>query len=118
MSEFKGTLGETKVKIGDIGVEVITDETHICLIASDNKTHQEVIENAYLIVDAFKVRQQIKCELSQLLEHHSQMLEMLKEMNDSLIWCLEKLQENGNPYEVDFQLASECDKLIQQATTI
>jgi predicted Zn-dependent peptidase len=44
-------------------------------------------EDANLIVDAFKVRQQINCELSELLQQRNEMLAMLellvKNCNDS-----------------------------------
>jgi hypothetical protein len=40
---------------------------------------QKTEKNANLIVDAFKVRQQINCELSELLEKYNQNLILLKD---------------------------------------
>jgi predicted Zn-dependent peptidase len=50
-------------------------------------TDEEMDANANLIVDAFKVRQAINCELSELLQQRNEMLAMLellvKNCNDS-----------------------------------
>jgi len=68
--EFKGTRGiAEKIKVsndrGDY-FKVMCGNTSICNITTRND--EQGVHNANLIVDAFKVRQQINCELSELLE--------------------------------------------------
>jgi len=90
MSEFKGTRGNYK-KSNDIPngldelkgyISITTDEWDIACVFNDfaSKSGNEAEHNANLIVDAFKVRQQINCELSELLEQRNEMLAMLEEL--------------------------------------
>lgn len=77
MSEFKGTTQEV---IKDQEYITVSSKEYAIAKVFDNKLlHQSVFEaNANLIVDAFKVRQQINCELSELLEQRNKMLEVLE----------------------------------------
>ena len=73
MSEFKGTMYEI-VQNGANGVHT---KKGICVAL----THGENCKvNALMIADAFKVRQQINCELSELLEQRNEMLAMLEKI--------------------------------------
>lgn len=106
MSEFKGTRGEIeKIHVsndrGDY-FKVMCGNTSICNITTRND--EQVKHNANLIVDAFKVRQQINCELSDLLEQRNKMLEML-----------ERIMVN---YDKGTQTYLECQKLIKQSTEL
>ena len=67
MSEFKGTM---EVVIKDQEYICVSSKEYAIAKVFDNKLlHESVVEaNQNLIVDAFKVRQQINCELSELLE--------------------------------------------------
>jgi hypothetical protein len=71
MKEFKGTKDEIKKFFTEKGY-LIVDKDNYILDLLDNE------HNANLIVDAFKVRQSINCELSELLEQRNEMLAMLK----------------------------------------
>ena len=80
MSEFKGTRGviEKVVVNGDYFISVENEGKCIGRLYIDEYTPiQEAEKNANLIVDAFKVRQQINCELPDLLEQRNEMLAML-----------------------------------------
>jgi len=69
MSEFKGTRGEVYIVFKDRFTYIIADENKTISIAIKNTDNVDFdLANANLIVDAFKVRQQINCELSELLE--------------------------------------------------
>lgn len=73
MSEFKGTrggvvLGDEKYYNGNKAYEIWHGNDGECVAEVVHK-----IEDANLIVDAFKVRQQINCELSELLEQRNEM---------------------------------------------
>jgi hypothetical protein len=72
MSEFKGTMDEI-VQNGANGVHT---KKGIC-VALTHGANCKV--NALMIADAFKVRQQINCELSDLLEMNKKLKEMYKE---------------------------------------
>lgn len=78
MSEFKGSKGFVRYKNYNFNlIEISVGEKKVaevkkCVIDS------ELEANANLIVDAFKVRQQINCELSELLEQRNEMLEKLE----------------------------------------
>ena len=71
MKEFKGTMDEI-VQNGANGVHT---KKGIC-VALTHGANCKV--NALMIADAFKVRQQINCDLSELLEQRNEMLAMLK----------------------------------------
>jgi len=94
MSEFKGT----KVNVFALqygGVIVLQDEdfyqsNHILNI--DDLGEEVVKANVDLIIDAFKVRQQINCELSELKEQRDEMLEMLE---SQLTLCNSMLKIQG-----------------------
>jgi hypothetical protein len=92
MKEFKGTRGEVisrpvQVKRID-GTPLYYDikiknqnfiSTHRNEYLGIDEIQDEA--NANLIVDAFKVRQQINCELSELLEQRNEMLAMLERVS-------------------------------------
>jgi hypothetical protein len=92
MKEFKGTRGEVKdvtIELADWSVcNVGTNSKTICSMFYEGvKVPDETLLNQKLIIDAFKVRQSINCELSELLEQRNEMLVMLellvKNCNDS-----------------------------------
>jgi len=103
MSEFKGTKGKVEIT-KDLLSEFFVIETndgidnwHIC----NTLTNFDIDKaNANLIVDAFKVRQQINFELSELLEQRNKMLEML-----------ERMMKN---YDKGTQTYIDCQKLIKE----
>jgi hypothetical protein len=79
MKEFKGTRGEVEILINnEIGllITAMNGNKSICSVWNSDTLE----EDANLIVDAFKVRQQINCELSELLEQRNEMLAMLEEV--------------------------------------
>ena len=81
MSEFKGTRGEVEILINnEIGllITAMNGNKSICSVWNSDTLEEEVQANAKLIIDAFKVRQQINCELSELLEQRNEMLEFVK----------------------------------------
>lgn len=89
MSEFKGSQGDVKgVFTSDNKRAVRNSGGIICTLIKphkypnqDERYETELEENKHdqnLIVDAFKVRQQINCELSELLEQRNEMLGILK----------------------------------------
>jgi hypothetical protein len=83
MSEFKGTRGEVEILINnEIGLLItsMNGNKSICSVWNSDTLEEEVQANANLIVDAFKVRQQINCELSELLEQRNEMLAMLEKI--------------------------------------
>jgi hypothetical protein len=95
MKEFKGTRGEvisspTQVKRID-GTPLyynikIKNQNFISTHRNEYLGIDEIQDeaNANLIVDAFKVRQQINCELSELLEQRNEMLAMLEELYEDV----------------------------------
>jgi hypothetical protein len=71
MKEFKGTKGEVEILINnEIGllITAMNGNKSICSVWNSDNLEEERQSNANLIVDAFKVRKQINCELSELLE--------------------------------------------------
>jgi hypothetical protein len=76
MKEFKGTKDEIKKFFTGKGY-LIVDKDNYILDLLDNE------HNANLIVDAFKVRQSINCELSKLLEQRNEMLEFIQHCVDN-----------------------------------
>jgi hypothetical protein len=83
MKEFKGTRGEVKdvtIELADWSVcNVGTNSKTICSMFYEGvKVPDETLLNQKLIVDAFKVRQSINCELSELLQQINEMLAMLE----------------------------------------
>ena len=74
MKEFKGTMDEI-VQNGANGVHT---KKGIC-VALTHGANCKV--NALMIADAFKVRQSINCELSELLEQRNEMLAMLERVS-------------------------------------
>lgn len=79
MSEFKGTRGEAVLrdKTDKFDYYILIGKKIICY--SNSSTHTDKT-NMNLIVDAFKVRQQINCELSELLEQNKEMLQHLEDL--------------------------------------
>ena len=78
MSEFKGTREEVFIKINnEVGLLIGSEHCAVCTLWN-HETEEIKLANANLIVDAFKVRQQINFELSDLLEHNKEMLWILK----------------------------------------
>ena len=92
MKEFKGTKGEAVLyKPDHIGCINVSLDGHVGFGSFiEIWYHQfengkiEAEANANLIVDAFKVRQQINCELSELLEQRNEMLAMLEELYEDV----------------------------------
>ena len=85
MKEFKGTRGEVKdvtIELADWSVcNVGTNSKTICSMFYEGvKVPDETLLNQKLIIDAFKVRQSINCELSELLEQRNEMLAMLEKV--------------------------------------
>jgi alpha-ketoglutarate-dependent taurine dioxygenase len=70
MSGFKGTRGEVKANYHNGDCFIVNDKKELILRVYTNEfvSIQKTEKNANLIVDAFKVRQQINCELSELLD--------------------------------------------------
>jgi len=109
MSEFKGT--EETVNI-DANIIFADDYFQSHIAKMSDAYNDEITEaNANLIVDAFKVRQQINCELSELLEQRNEMLEVLEDLiskmplTDNFAYATErnhikqlikKVKDNGN----------------------
>jgi hypothetical protein len=84
MNEFKGTRGEVKKHKNSVRTTLfIQDGRNLIDVWGKGialVTEEEMDANANLIVDAFKVRQQINCELSELLEQRNEMLAMLEKI--------------------------------------
>ena len=111
MKEFKGTRGNINMMVGgftkkgDIPNMIQIYATNenlemICKVYKDAILHnyiQDYEANANLIVDAFKVRQQINCELPDLLEQRNEMLDLLSNINA----CI------GNEYRLPFWIESK-----------
>jgi hypothetical protein len=88
MKEFKGTRGEVKdvtIELADWSVcNVGTNSKTICSMFYEGvKVPDETLLNQKLIIDAFKVRQSINCELSELLEQRNEMLEFIQHCVDN-----------------------------------
>jgi hypothetical protein len=82
MKEFKGTRGEVEILINnEIGllITAMNGNKSICSVWNSDTLE----EDANLIVDAFKVRQSINCELSELLEQRNEMLEFIQHCVDN-----------------------------------
>jgi hypothetical protein len=111
MKEFKGTRGEVKdvtIELADWSVcNVGTNSKTICSMFYEGvKVPDETLLNQKLIIDAFKVRQQINCELSELLEQRNEMLAMLENATEipaldmdalrpDMIQLIKKVKGNG-----------------------
>jgi hypothetical protein len=83
MKEFKGTRGEVEILINnEIGllITAMNGNKSICSVWNSDTLEEEALANAKLIIDAFKVRQSINCELSELLEQRNEMLAMLEKV--------------------------------------
>lgn len=133
MSEFKGTKGkcyisqnyhvwsESGCKVADCSN---TTQSSIYRL----KTDEEMSVNSNLILDAFKVRQQINCELSELLEQRNEMLEMLEELAENLSLQLGRLgccgEGDGKDHKADNdsyggnEILQKTKQLIKQSTEI
>jgi len=77
MSNFKGTRGEVSPLQDEY---VLINGNIVANLESEFIHPKEIKNNQILIIDAFKVRQQITCELSELLEQNKEMLAMLEEI--------------------------------------
>lgn len=101
MSEFKGTKGE----VFEQQQMIQTKDEFICdIICLEDKFKA----NKNLIIDAFKVRQQINCELSELLEQRNEMLEMLISLEPHLRL---NTQEEIEKWKSDKQLIAKNTKI-------
>jgi hypothetical protein len=104
MSEFKGTRGNV-INGGNAEDGFFISCTHptnrdIATVWKYDNTfleNQEAKANANLIIDAFKVRQAINCELSELKEQRDEMLAML----ENLVNWYGIYEENPNPLHPD-----------------
>jgi hypothetical protein len=107
MKEFKGTRGEVFaccIKAKPHFLFTNDGETTICAFTQKQDSGielpiEEVQANANLIVDAFKVRQSINCELSELLEQRNEMLAMLENYDHytkkEIEQLIKKVKDNG-----------------------
>jgi hypothetical protein len=109
MKEFKGTRGEVEILINnEIGllITAMNGNKSICSVWNSDTLEEERQANANLIVDAFKVRQQINCELSELLQQRNEMLAMLENateipaldmdaLRSDMIQLIKKVKHNG-----------------------
>jgi len=110
MSEFKGTIGEAVVYKPDrIGCVNVSLDGHVGFGAFiEIWYHQfengkiEAEANADLIIDAFKVRQSISCELSELLGQRNEMLAVLEKIFD----------------EKEVESFKDLEQLIKKATEL
>jgi len=106
MSEFKGTRGE----VFEQQRMIQTKDEFICdIICLDGKLQA----NANLIVDAFKVRQQINCELLELLEQRNEMLAMLEKLAN-LKYAKDLYGKNDYYLEVMPKTWKETEQLIKK----
>jgi hypothetical protein len=107
MSEFKGTREKIENYGGDnASIDIVLSNNATISVSRYDRygselvgTREEMESNANLIVDAFKVRQQINCELSELLEQNNEMLAMLEECNlhyksNKLKQLIKKVKDN------------------------
>jgi hypothetical protein len=88
MSAFKGTTGQASfrgctITKGDGSKITIKQYPGGSDMASMQRTHERNVADAQLIVDAFTVRQQINCELPELVEDHTQMVKALRYILDA-----------------------------------
>jgi hypothetical protein len=86
MKEFKGTRGKVfKEKLSNLSngwINIKIENATITIYPYNGRKDKTITNaNANLIVDAFKVRQSINCELSELLEQRNEMLSMLKRVS-------------------------------------
>jgi hypothetical protein len=86
MKEFKGTRGKVfKEKLSNLSngwINIKIENATITIYPYNGRKDKTITNaNANLIVDAFKVRQSINCELSELLEQRNEMLTMLKRVS-------------------------------------
>ena len=89
MKEFKGTRGNVYHDKEESGINEYG--VHFASISTDGVKsfidvygqHAESKENRKLIIDAFKVRQSINCELSELLQQRNEMLEFIQHCVDN-----------------------------------
>jgi hypothetical protein len=100
MSEFKGTRGEVDYDKENQIVKKENGDWLSRLYYTNTVNEKECEHNANLIIDAFKVRQQINCELSDLLEQNKEMLAMLEEVRKfyrsrELEQLIKKIKDNG-----------------------
>jgi len=125
MNGFKGTRGEAKFinnetycEISCYNHEVSDRFTIVSSVCAINKYSRGSFEaNANLIVDAFKVRQQINCELSDLLEQNKEMLAVLERFiknnmmsvtaDEEAEQLIKKVKQNANQYNNHRQNGNE-----------
>ena len=101
MKEFKGTRGNIVLrgKTDIIDYYISSGTKIICYSGSSNETDKI---NMNLIVDAFKVRQQINCQLTDLLENFNSAISLLKQTTEyevlqsfrDKVSILEKVKDN------------------------
>ena len=98
--EFKGTKGRTVVIGGKyFTIEAFNDNANelqtFPTIATVNTTfvsNETAEANAYLIADAFNVRQSIDCSLTELKQRHDEAMELLRGVTnseDNYMLCIE-----------------------------
>jgi hypothetical protein len=116
MSAFKGTTGQASfrgctITKGDGSKITIKQYPGGSDMASMQRTHERNVADAQLIVDAFTVRQQINCELPELVEDHTQMVKgdplkfktkaleamHLQQVIDNLVGMAERTLNKLNP---------------------
>jgi len=114
MKEFKGTK-EKVYALQYGGTFLIHDEDFYesnNILDIDDVGEEKVNANKDLIIDAFKVRQQINCDLSELKEQRDEMLGMLERVID-----LKTLIEYGDVM-VNEQNISEASALSNMISEI
>jgi hypothetical protein len=106
MKEFKGTRGKVfKEKLSNLSngwINIKIENATITIYPYNGRKDKTITNaNANLIVDAFKVRQSINCELSELLEQRNEMLAMLERISvmmpqsQEIKKLIKKVKDNG-----------------------
>lgn len=85
-TNFKGSTGNIFVSVdNEIGL-LISSQKPYCDIATVHRYGHKNLEdtNAKLIIDAFNIRQQINCDLPELLERYNKAVELLEKSKTQL----------------------------------
>lgn len=94
MNNFKGTRGNAfvsnslTIEATSQRIEAIETIVTIATVNSVFRKKEEAEFNAQLFADSLNVRQQINCSLTELLESHNKMQELMKQYQYVLKMCL------------------------------